>query len=155
MATGYWEFWSEWQALYSKIGHEVVAACRAFVRENSRWSFVAHRWDQPDWLLSGPLRDGVWGNIHILLLHETRKLRFTYALWRDVDEPSQKRGYRTFKRYWATSDDDVGDRTLDWDSVSEASVRELILKSWESLRSLRERAKQRENTVRLRLPNHQ
>jgi hypothetical protein len=98
----YWEQWGDWWM--SKFV-EVDKACDAFLRDRTEWSLVKYRWDNPDRLLSGPVHDGIWGNIHILLVPEASKFRFSYAVWYDKDLGTDH-GHRESVRSWSTSDDD-------------------------------------------------
>lgn len=69
----------DWSEKFAKIDR----SCHAFLRDRNVhredsewWSVVMYRWDNPDRLLSGYVKDGVWGNIHILFLPEDDKFRF-------------------------------------------------------------------------------
>ena len=76
------DYWDEWDITWSAYFAEVDKACHDFLRDRKEWSFVKYRWDNPDRMLSGPVSNGVWGNIHILFFPELSKFRFTFAAWR-------------------------------------------------------------------------
>jgi hypothetical protein len=78
------EEWRDWNEKFV----EVDKACDAFLRDRTDWSLVKYRWDNPDRLLSGHVREGVWGNIHILL-PEASIFRFSYAIWRSAKRQVQ------------------------------------------------------------------
>jgi hypothetical protein len=149
MASG--DYWREWRPSWMTAFVEVDKACDEFLRDRTHWSLVKYRWDNPDRLLSGPLVDGFWGNIHILLVPEDSKFRFSYAAWRDVDL-GVIHGLRVTRRFWSNSDDDGrGDHYLSLDDATGAIVKQTLDGAWVGLIRLSKQKKLREDLIKLPL----
>jgi hypothetical protein len=137
------DYWEHWRPEWLKSFVELDAACDDFLRERKEWSLVKYRWDNPDRLLSGVVWDGVWGNIHILLVPELSKFRLSYAAWRDKDQGVDAHGaYRVSRRSWLTSDDAGGDTYLNRDTPAKEFKLHLD-KSWTVLLTLGEQLDQK------------
>jgi hypothetical protein len=146
--SDYWEQWDDW---WMNKFVEVDNVCEAFLRERNGWSLVKYRWDNPDRLLSGPVGNGIWGNIHILFIPEESKFRFSYAVWRDEDRGVDQ-GHRVSLRFWSTSDDDgTGDYYLSTDNASETNVRQTLEQAWGKLVTLSRQREFHEDWIRLPL----
>jgi len=144
----YWEQWRDWMDEFIAVDK----ACDAFLRRRGpKWSLVKYRWDNPDRLLSGPVRDGFWGNIHILFVPEASTFRFTYAAWRDEDQGIDH-GKRVSMRFWSTSNDDgSGDRYLLRYEATVTNVQQTLDQAWDGLLRLSTQDKSRRTRIELQL----
>jgi len=143
----YWEQWNDWMDEFIAVDK----ACDAFLRNRPEWSLVKYRWDNPDRLLSGPVRDGFWGNIHILFVPEASTFRFTYAAWRDEDQ-GVDHGHRVSMRFWSTSNDDgSGDQHLSLHFATVTHVKQRLDQAWDGLLRLSRQSKFRKTRIALRL----
>jgi len=147
MPEDYWRLWATKHDSSSALAR-VDEACSKFLADKKSWTVVANRWDNIDRLLSGPVPDGIWANIHLLLVLETYQLRFTHAIWRDKDA-GLKDGIREVVRLWSTSDDGYGDTYVDVKAAHKELIREHLDKAWEGLAYLQNVSKFRESTIRL------
>jgi hypothetical protein len=141
------DYWEEWHSSWMNAFVQIDEACHAFLRERTDWSLVKYRWDNPDRLLSGPVHNGVWGNIHILFVSKASKFRFTYAVWRDEERQVEATVIVT-RRLWSTSDDDGrGDRYLSLDEATVTRVKQILDEAWNSLSRLSRKGPLRHDVI--------
>ncbi len=143
------DYWKDWDENWAKLFEQVEKATARFLAKREHWALVKFRWDSPEYLLSGPIREGLWGNIHVLLLPESSRFSFTYAIWRDEDLPVQG-GLRVFKRNWSTSDDMNGNIYLKLSPAS-LEIENILTDIWSKLEYLSKAQKFRTTDVKLPL----